>query len=190
MNRNWADEDTDDDVPRRGFFSKAAAVVVGSVVGAVPAIASLGFIFGPLIKRDGGIVGSRDGFMPLGVGSDALPADGTPQSFKVVANKVDAWNYFPDQEIGSVWLRKTPEGEIVAFNTICPHLGCSVDYRGAQQDFYCPCHFSSFNLDGEKQNSIPPRDMDGLKVKEIDGKIWVEYKKFRGVIEELSLIHI
>ena len=186
MNRDRSSEDiAADNVPRRGFFTKATAVFVGGVVGLVPALASIGFLFHPLIRRDTGTAPEEDGFIPLGISPDALPADGTPQSVKVVADKVDAWNYFPDQEIGSVWLRRMPNDQVIAFNTICPHLGCSIDYRGAQKDFFCPCHFSSFGLDGEKQNSIPPRDMDSLPVKiGEDGNIWVDFQNFRGACEE------
>lgn len=183
-NDKWSCEEDENGVPRRGFFSKAAAITFAAIVGLVPAVGALGFLFSPLVKRDGGIVGSDEGFLPLNIGPNALPADGTPQSFKIVADMVDAWNFYPQQEVGSVWLRKKEDGKIVAFNTICPHLGCSVDYRGAQNDFFCPCHFSGFSLDGEKQNSIPPRDMDGLQTKVVGGTLWVEYKNYRGGIEE------
>ncbi len=184
----WTNDENDEEIPRRSFATKAAAILAGSVAGLAPILAAFGFLSSPLIKPDGGIVGSDDGFLPLNIGPDALPADGTPMSFKVVADMVDAWNFFPDQEIGSVWLRRTNRGEIVAFNTICPHLGCSIDYRGAQHDFFCPCHFSSFSLDGAKQNNIPPRNMDGLNVKIVAGQIWIEYQNFRGGIEEKVVV--
>jgi len=161
-NDRWRHDDDEDeeDVPRRSFFKKARAIVVGGVVGLFPALGALGFLCSPLVMRDGGIVGKEKGYLPLKIGPNALPDDGTPQSFKIVADVVDAWNFYPQQEVGSVWLRKTPAGKIIAFNTICPHLGCSVDYRGAQAAFFCPCHFV------------------------VDGRLWVEYKNYRGGIEK------
>ena len=76
--------------------------------------------------------------------------------------------------------------------SICPHLGCSVDFRPAEQDFFCPCHTSAFALDGKKTNEIPPRDMDSLEVSmRTNGaddpagqEIWVRYQKFRGATAE------
>ena len=30
----------------------------------------------------------------------------------------------------------------------CPHLGCAIDYRKNTNDYFCPCHNSTFGLDG------------------------------------------
>lgn len=180
--------DSHPDVPRRGFFVKAVTGLVGGLVGLIPAALAGGFLLGPILGRnrnqteeDG--LASGDGFVPLPIGPDALPADGTPQEFTVRADRTDAWNFYPNERVGSVWLRKV-ENQIIAFNTICPHLGCAVEYRQANTDFFCPCHFSAFGLDGERQNAIPPRGMDSLETKVVDGKIWVKYEAFRGGIEE------
>ena len=105
-----------------------------------------------------------------------------------MADRVDAWNRYPQQPVGSIWLRRAADGEILAFNSICPHLGCSVDFRSAQSDFFCPCHLSHFNLDGQRQNKIPPRDMDRLETEVRDGKIWVKYQNFRGGVTEKTVI--
>ena len=170
--------------PRRNFMVEFAAGVIGALVGAVPALAGVFFFLDPLIRKRE--EGGGDGFINLKVNVDALPEDGTPQSFTVFADKVDAWNKFLNQPIGSVWLRKTESGEVLAFNTICPHLGCSVDYRQGETDFFCPCHTSAFNLDGEKQNEIPPRGMDKLEIETRGDKneIWVKYQNFRAAEKE------
>ena len=78
---------------------------------------------------------------------DAIPADGTPAKFAVVADKVDAWNRFTNVSIGAVYLRLV-DGVPKALHTICPHLGCFIDYRPGNNDFFCPCHNSNFKLDG------------------------------------------
>ena len=184
-----SDHDSHPDVPRRGFFAKAVAAIVGGLVGMIPAALAGGFLLGPILGRnrnaDTDATTSGDGFLPLPIGPDALPVDGTPQAVTVVADRIDAWNFYPQERVGSVWLRKNDAGEIIAFNSICPHLGCSVDYRPANTDFFCPCHFSAFDLNGERQNAIPPRPMDSLETKiGEDGRIWVKFENYRGGIEE------
>ncbi len=174
------DEPTD--VPRRSFVLRAATACVAALVGLVPAVLAGGFALGPILKRKikGGNSTAEDGFLPLGIGLSALPDDGRPQSFTVRADRVDAWNFYPRQPIGKVWLRRLPGDQLIAFNMICPHLGCDIDFRSAQSDFYCPCHASRFDLDGKRENQIPPRNMDTLPTRIVNGQIEVKFQNFRG----------
>lgn len=189
--------------PRRGFFVQFLAGALGAIVGAVPAVFGGLFFLDPLFRdrnpepgpepaegeEPDGVV-KRDGFIRMAVGADGLEDNGPPQRYTVFDDIIDAWNKFPNQPIGSVWLRKI-EGQIIAFNTICPHLGCAIEHRTAENDFYCPCHTSAFDLDGKKKNPIPPRDMDDLQIKvEGDedwikpGEIWLKYENFRAATSE------
>jgi menaquinol-cytochrome c reductase iron-sulfur subunit len=161
--------------PRRNMMTSLLALTIGALVGIVPFVSGLLFFLGPVVRKTKDADGQ---FIPLGISPDALPADGTPQMVRVFADKVDAWNKFIDVPIGTVWLSRRG-GEILCFNTICPHLGCSVDYRASENDYFCPCHTSAFDLDGTKTNMIPPRNMDGLQVRTKDGLLEVEYKNFR-----------
>ena len=45
-----------------------------------------------------------------------------------------------------------PDGDIVAFSTMCTHMGCPVAYDAGQRVFKCGCHFSTF--DAEKGGQI------------------------------------
>jgi arsenite oxidase small subunit len=38
-----------------------------------------------------------------------------------------------------------PDGDIVAYSSICTHMGCTVEARAAEGLLACPCHFSSFD---------------------------------------------
>jgi Rieske Fe-S protein len=179
---------------RRSFFKEALTLLIGGVAVLTPLVAGIGFFLDPIIRRrKGGETSTEVGaggvevseFLPAGTTVDALPADGTPQQVVIRADRVDAWNMFPDQQIGSVYLKKTPDGKVVAFNTICPHLGCAIDFRKSQGDFFCPCHTSTFALDGQPVNVIPPRPMDALEVEVRDGgAIWVKYQEFRSNTHE------
>src|SRR5260221_674567 len=56
---------------------------------------------------------------------EALPSDGIPRKFPVLATRVDAWNKFREVPIGAVYLRRTGD-QIEALNVVCPHAGCFV----------------------------------------------------------------
>jgi cytochrome b6-f complex iron-sulfur subunit len=42
----------------------------------------------------------------------------------------------------------TPESNHIAFRANCTHLGCIVQYRGDNNDIFCACHGSRFDLSG------------------------------------------
>ena len=44
-----------------------------------------------------------------------------------------------------------PDGDIVAYSTLCTHMGCPVAYDTVQMTFKCPCHFSMFDADKQGQ---------------------------------------
>ena len=110
-----------------------------------------------------------------------MPADGTPVQVPVVADLTDAWNREANQPIGAVYLRR--EGDKVdCFNAICPHAGCFVGYAADRKVFQCPCHTSSFELDGQRIMPSPsPRNMDELTVdpeKLKAGEVWVQFVNY------------
>ncbi len=169
---------------RRGFLYKALTATIGAVVGIFPLIAGLLFFLDPLRKRKvvGGKGDAKEGFIKVG-SLEAVPTDGTPARFPVVVDRrEDAWTTYLNVAIGAVYVRLGKQGEVVAFNVTCPHLGCSVDYIPGNKQYLCPCHDSAFALDGSRTNKTPPRDLDTLEV-DIDklkiGEIWVKYQDFR-----------
>ena len=182
-----------DATERRGFV-KLMAGFVSLLVGLIPAGIGLGFFLDPILRKkqgDGsaadplepdGAVKDAEGFIRLDVTIDTLPQDGTPIAVKVKDDKIDAWNRFRDIDVGTIWLRRMPDDTVLAMSSICPHLGCAVDYRPADNDFFCPCHTSSFDLTGQKTNNIPPRGMDHLEARmkpETGNQIWLKYETFR-----------
>lgn len=179
---------------RREFFKKALTSVIGAAAGLLPLVVGVLFFldpvrrkrFVPLRRRNNGPRGVDDDFVRVTT-LDALPPDGRPQKFTVIADRSDAWNYFADQRIGNVFLRRISADQVIAFTEICPHLGCSVDYKpNAPQEraFQCPCHNSAFAITGEKTNEIPPRDLDRLEAVVRGGEVWVRYQTYRIGTEE------
>ena len=203
------DQPTYADLPttRRSVVLQFVTAVLSFLLIALPSTIAGLFFLDPLLRRRSGsvaensgegITGKKDdqGFIRLEVTSKVIPEDGVPVAVTVRDDLIDAWNRFADVPVGSIWLRRNPDGSIVAFNSICPHLGCSVNYRRGENDFFCPCHTSAFALDGRKTNDIPPRNMDSLIVSiRTNGQddpageeIWVKYQNFRrGTKEKLPL---
>src|SRR5262245_18167198 len=90
---------------RRSFIVRFAAVVSGTLVALFPFAAGWGVITNPL-RRSRGAAGGDDADSAKFVrvcALDALPADGLPREFAVVADVSDAWTHAPGQRIGAVF---------------------------------------------------------------------------------------
>jgi menaquinol-cytochrome c reductase iron-sulfur subunit len=165
---------------RRGFVEKVVAAVVGGVSVAVPGVVGIVAALNPLRQK------SQAGEFVRLTSFDALPADGTPVRFPVIVDRVDAWNRFPNEPIGAVFLRRTGDAKrpVEAIHTVCPHAGCVVEFRlgGEGGRYFCPCHAANFDLAGRRLEtpSHSPRDLDTLEVEIREaGEVWVEFKNFR-----------
>jgi len=166
---------------RRNFLTKISAVVIGGLITLVPPLAGLFVFLDPLRRK------TEDGGAVLVTSLSALPENGEPRKFSIVATKVDAWNRSPNVPVGAVYLQRLKGDHVRALNVVCPHAGCFVDYRGAQNHFHCPCHNSSFALDGKvlDPKSPSPRALDELKVEVRNGtEIWVTFQNFRAGVHE------
>lgn len=179
--------------PRRNFFVSAVAFVIGSLVGVVPFLAGIATYLDPLSPDRKKKTGTAIPLTTLDSIPDASAGDVLINQYPVIADRVDAWNLYPQERIGSVYL-VVPKGtkEVKALNTICPHLGCAVDtqQKGSETIFYCPCHTSSFTLDGTRiPGCVAPRNMDELQciTKPAPGggfEVSVVYQSFQPGLEE------
>ena len=159
---------------RRGFI-KFLCAFIGTLISVVPFGAGVWAYLDPLAKRESG---DGDGFVKVTT-LDAIPADGSPAKFSVVTDKVDAWNRFTNVSIGAVYLRLV-DGVPKALHTACPHLGCFVDYRSSNNDFFCPCHNSNFKLDGSIVAGVSPRAMDSIEIRiRNETEVWVKFQNFQ-----------
>ena len=102
----------------------------------------------------------------------------------VVGEWRDAWSRDPHRELGTVWLQKQGEGEVLALTAECPHLGCKIGLHPEGESFACPCHESAFALDGSVQDGPSPRAMDRLEARVRDGLVEIRWKRFRTQLED------
>lgn len=159
---------------RRTLLKVLSGVVGTSVVGAVAAPA-LRAVLAPVSLRTVTGVGE---LVPV-VALDAIPSDGTPVNVPVVVEApMDAWTRQPPTTVGAVYLRRTEAG-VKAWSSICPHLGCGIDYDAAAGKFACPCHESWFDTDGAVASGPAPRGMDALETRVVNGMVQVRFEKFK-----------
>ena len=178
---------------RRSFLIRTWAVIVGGVATVVPVVLGAIPFLSVVVNRQRatpvawqGKVRSRDseGFIDV---AEAASVDATPRLFRIIAEQFDAWTYYSSEPVGAIFLRRSGKGtdDISAFNALCPHLGCHVDYAAATNDFHCPCHDSSFTIDGGRSTDSPSaRDLDSLDIKVVDGRVWVRFENYRTGREE------
>lgn len=115
---------------------------------------------------------------------------GKPKQVVIYDTRRDAWTLHPNDVVGRVWLVRHDENTVDAFTTICPHLGCSVDWRPDQSLFICPCHNGTFDPKGDLvmrpgMDNPAPRGMDRLELALVpdpatpgDAFVDVQYENF------------
>ena len=167
---------------RRSFLKKLAANIISGVITLVPLAAGLAVWLDPVRRK------TQTGGQLVRVATlNALPDDGVPRKFPVIASRADAWNRSPETLIGAVYLRREKGGTARAFNVICPHAGCFVDYDAGRGAYDCPCHKSTFAIDGKVNDPKSParRGLDELQVEiRNESEIWVKFQNYRAGVSE------
>lgn len=170
--------------PRRGFLARLSVCAVGVLLYLPALLAGAWAFLNPLRQK-----ASAGKFLRLTT-LEALPADGTPQKFPVIAERTDAWTHYPPEPVGAVFLRRTGPKQVEAIQVVCPHAGCFVVYEAQKKIFFCPCHTGSFELGGKRldERSPSPRDLDSLAVDvRANGEVWVKFEKFRtGIPQKIA----
>lgn len=164
------------DASRRLFLNlgMAALGVAGASVVVVPGVA---YLLAPLGREHGEEVG----YIPTYDRSMFPP--GEPVKVELVADKIDGWNADKDVKLGAAWVVALDD-ELIAISTVCPHLGCAIDYDPSERKFKCPCHRSAFALDGTPEYGPSPRALDRLDVRVADRLVEIRYQTFKTGISE------
>ena len=175
MNRSAKQEQSAGGDSRRGFLVKLAALACGGLATLVPVAAGVWSFLDPLRRKSAAAT-----FLPV-TELSAVPDDGVPRQFAVVAERIDAWTGFAREPIGAVYLRRLAGSDTVeALSATCPHAGCFIELEGDPRCFRCPCHNSTFRLDGGIVEPSPsPRVMDSLECRvEPNGAVAVKWENF------------
>ncbi len=176
MSKRDAGSNSGGDAPDSGR-RKALKLGIGALglgMAAVPGVPAIGYLLHPLGHGGGG--GEKAAFLPAGKRGGFTPT--APVRVDLYADKSDAWNKTPNVKLGSCWVVEK-DGKLTAFSTVCPHLGCAVDYDPEAKKFKCPCHRSAFGLDGQVEAGPSPRPLDTLELKEDGGLVAIRFQRFR-----------
>jgi Rieske Fe-S protein len=167
---------------RRDFLKQGCAACLGAAAVLGPAAVGARVFLDPLTRLK-----TAESFEKVTT-LDALPEDGTPMQFPVLADRRDAWTKFSQVPIGAVFIQRQEKDKILALSVVCPHAGCFVDYKEDEQGFLCPCHNSLFLKTGalKDKDSPSPRPLDSLEVQVRNkNEVWVRYQDFQlGITEK------
>ena len=72
-----------------------------------------------------------------------------------------------------LYLVKESPTEVAVLSQTCPHVGCKLNFNPKNNQFDCPCHASSFSIQGKRLGGPAPRDMYGADFKIVNGEIVV-----------------
>jgi cytochrome b6-f complex iron-sulfur subunit len=146
-----------DDTRRRLVATTAAAAAAAAVAGAV--------VDHTVISRGPAPVGPQNVIPTTGawrtVSASADLTEGGVQGF----------------DLGTVvgFVARTG-GALRAVSGVCTHLGCQLALDAAARQLDCPCHRTSFALNGELlryQLPVPPPALPQFEVREVDGAVQV-----------------
>ena len=110
--------------------------------------------------------------------SDFVPAAdlaqltvGKPEEVVFRRTRVDGWRVL--NEKSTAWVLRKDDQNVVAFAPQCTHLGCAYHWDEKENNFLCPCHTSTFSIDGKVLSGPAPRPLDRLVTKIDQGKILI-----------------
>jgi len=104
----------------------------------------------------------------------------------ITVEQVDGWRKTISEK--AVYVGKDSSGQLQVLSAVCPHLGCSVQWRDSKRQFECPCHAASFSADGAKLGGPAPRGMDSLQSEIQNGHLMVRYQYFRQLVPTKEVI--
>lgn len=67
-----------------------------------------------------------------------------------------------------------PKQSLVAYSTLCQHMGCPVVYQPALREFVCPCHQSRYDPErlGSIVQGVAMQPLPRVLLQVRDGRVW------------------
>ncbi len=146
---------------RRNFYQRVI-YSIGAVISAALALPAMAYLFLPPRGR------SETGWTEAGDVSTLTP--NKPEEMVFQKKRVDGWK--ESYQRATAWVVKT-EREIIAFTPQCTHLGCGYRWDGQQGRFLCPCHASTFSIEGEVLTGPAPRPLDRYRSRVEGTRLWL-----------------
>jgi Rieske Fe-S protein len=167
---------------RRRFLSWCTDLLLAAL-GLLVAVPALIYFCAPL-RRKPGEESAAPTFQDVGPLSDFPVGQWSLKAVEV--ERRDGWKKTSVPQ--AIWVRRQGEGEVTVLSSICPHLGCPINWHPDRAEFVCPCHGGVFNASGRQVGGPPPRPMDRLDAEVRAGRLWVRWQDFKiGVAERIPV---
>jgi menaquinol-cytochrome c reductase iron-sulfur subunit len=153
-------KDDDNTLSRRDFLSYLT-VAAGSLVAGLMGLPVVGFLIGPLLRRDALV------WRDIGAVTDFAIGDTVAVSFLNAAPVT--WAGVAARS--AAYLRRLDESTFLAFSVNCTHLGCPVRWETEAELFMCPCHGGVFYADGSVAAGPVRSPLEGYPVRVRDGRV-------------------
>ncbi len=75
---------------------------------------------------------------------------------------------------GRCYITRLEDGGLLALWQRCTHLGCTIPWQEANDQFHCPCHSSIFTPVGDVVSGPAPRPMDLFPIEIVEDEIVVD----------------
>jgi menaquinol-cytochrome c reductase iron-sulfur subunit len=93
----------------------------------------------------------------------------TPEEVVFRRSHVDAWKV--TSERATAWVVRLSEKDVAVYAPQCTHLGCAYHWDRRSGRFLCPCHDSTFSIEGKVLGGPAPRPLDRYQTKVSGGKL-------------------
>ena len=147
---------------RRTFYSAVIAGLGGIMTAALAAPAAAYLLIRPRSQKQSDFVPAAD-LSTLTVGK--------PVEVVFRRTRVDGWRVL--NEKSTAWVMRKDEQNVVAYTPQCTHLGCAYHWDEKESNFLCPCHTSTFSIDGKVLTGPAPRPLDRYVSRIEQGKILI-----------------
>lgn len=146
---------TENPSPTRRRFYVAVIYGLNSLIGLALGIPALVYLlFPPAVKKGEEWTEATD--------LNKLPLN-APEEVVFRRNRKDGWKILSEKT--SAWVVRKSDKEVVAFAPQCTHLGCAYHWDANNKNFLCPCHTSTFGVDGKVLSGPAPRPLDRYDAK-------------------------
>jgi menaquinol-cytochrome c reductase iron-sulfur subunit len=147
---------------RRAFFVGAIYGLWGLITAALAAPAIAYLLLPPRARRE-------QEWVDAGEIRNLQP--NVPEEVVFRRTRVDGWKV--SSQKATAWVVKQDGDRFVAFSPTCTHLGCAVHWDERNKYFLCPCHTSSFAIDGRVLGGPAPRPLERYRVRVSGGKLQI-----------------
>ena len=144
------------DAPRRRFLASVTTGIL-SAIGGILGVLGGGAVLSSTVQR-------QEDWLTASALHDLPDNEPTPVTLSVM--RLDG--YREALERRTIFLVKTGESDVAAFDATCTHLGCLVGWDKQAQHFKCPCHGGVFDRNGAVVEGPPPEGLMRIATR-VDG---------------------